>query len=156
MPYKVEYATSGRAKCKAGKTCTEKDIPSGALRFGTQVEIMGHESWTWRHWACVTPTVLQHVGSVDNLDGFDALKPEDQETVKTKVEGAEKEIKEAEKKKEDEKAAKEAEKEAKKKAKEEAKALKAATKGAKVAKKEKPPARESRPRKAKSEADYEE
>ncbi|KAJ3254029.1 hypothetical protein HK103_007568 [Boothiomyces macroporosus] len=133
MPYKVEYAASSRAKCKAGKSCTDKVFR-----------------------ACVTPTVLQHVGSVDNLEGFSSLKPEDQEAVKAKVEGAEEEIKAAEKKKEDEKAAKEAEKEAKKKAKEEAKALKAATKGAKVSKKEKPPAREARPRKAKTEADYEE
>ncbi|KAJ3276012.1 hypothetical protein HDV01_006182 [Terramyces sp. JEL0728] len=105
---------------------------------------------------CVTPTVLQHVGSTDSLEGFDALKPEDQETVKTKVEGAEAEAKATEKKKEDEKTAKEAEKEAKKKAKEDAKTLKAATKGAKVSKKEKPAPRESRPRKVKTEADYEE
>lgn len=40
----------------------------------------------WRHWGCVTPKILANVkkqfSDADELDGFEELKPEDQEKLK--------------------------------------------------------------------------
>ena len=56
----AQYAKSGRAKCKAGKSCSEM-IPDGELRVGTQVEVPDRGMQTsWRHWcALVMRTVTQ-------------------------------------------------------------------------------------------------
>ena len=40
---------------------------------------------SWRHWGCVTPKIISNMkesfNEADELDGFDELKPEDQERV---------------------------------------------------------------------------
>ena len=41
----------------------------------------------WRHWGCVTPKIIENVKksfeSAEDLDGFEELKEEDQEKLKT-------------------------------------------------------------------------
>ncbi|SGY33748.1 BQ5605_C002g01539 [Microbotryum silenes-dioicae] len=58
----------------------------GELRFGTVVDIMGRTSFQWRHWGCLTKTVLANVKNkidkAEDIDGFEDLREEDQERVK--------------------------------------------------------------------------
>lgn len=46
-----EMASSGRAVCK-NKECKDNQvkIEKGSLRFCTQVEMGGHQSWAYKHW----------------------------------------------------------------------------------------------------------
>lgn len=46
-----ELASSGRAVCK-NKECKDNKvkIEKGSLRFCTQVEMGGHQSWAYKHW----------------------------------------------------------------------------------------------------------
>lgn len=85
--YRVEYATTSRAKCQGPKPCKGTAIAKGDMRFGTWVVMNEHGSFKWRHWSCVTPSVLRNVmgtleEKVEELDGFEDLRPEDQEKVK--------------------------------------------------------------------------
>ncbi|KZV91544.1 zf-PARP-domain-containing protein [Exidia glandulosa HHB12029] len=85
--YRIEYASSGRAKCKGPKPCSGSPIEKGSLRLGTLVDMQGRTSFTWKHWGCVTAKVLTNlknkVGDVDDLDGYEELEPADQEKIKT-------------------------------------------------------------------------
>ncbi|ORY03983.1 zf-PARP-domain-containing protein [Basidiobolus meristosporus CBS 931.73] len=85
MPYVVEYARSGRSKCKGPKSCVDKVIPKGALRLGSVTERNGMEQTFWRHWNCVTPKILESIDEVENLDGFEELLFEDKEIVEEAV-----------------------------------------------------------------------
>jgi len=49
MPYRIEYAKTARASCKAS-TCGRAKIEKGALRFGVWVDTGAFQSWQWRHW----------------------------------------------------------------------------------------------------------
>ncbi|KAK9823336.1 hypothetical protein WJX72_002025 [[Myrmecia] bisecta] len=75
--YSIEYAKSGRAGCKAGKSCTDKTIKQGDLRLGTTYDSGAFVGTSWRHWLCTTPKVLSNIGSVDCLEGFNALTEAD-------------------------------------------------------------------------------
>ncbi|KAL4062553.1 hypothetical protein J3A83DRAFT_4109785 [Scleroderma citrinum] len=79
--YRVEYASSARAKCKGPKPCTGTTISKGELRLGTLIEVRGATTYSWRHWGCVTPKIISNIktsiGSVEDLDGFDDLSDED-------------------------------------------------------------------------------
>lgn len=46
-----ELASSGRAVCR-NKECKDNQvkIEKGTLRFCTQVEMGGHQSWAYKHW----------------------------------------------------------------------------------------------------------
>ncbi|KAJ3140519.1 hypothetical protein HDU90_007819 [Geranomyces variabilis] len=86
--YIVEYATSGRSKCKAGKSCADPTIKKGDLRWGTAFESQsGTPMTTWRHWDCVTTKVLHNVKakveSLEELSGFESLNDEDKEKIKS-------------------------------------------------------------------------
>ncbi|CAK5264998.1 unnamed protein product, partial [Mycena citricolor] len=85
MPYRVEYASSNRAKCKGQKPCKGTPILKGSLRFGTIVDVGGNTSFAWRHWGCLTAKVLENVKKeheeASELDGFEDLNEEDQERV---------------------------------------------------------------------------
>jgi len=87
MPYRVEYASSNRAKCKGPVPCKGNTIAKGSLRHGTLTDINGNSTFHWRHWGCVTKKILSNmkekVGEAEDLDGFDDMKPEDQEKIKT-------------------------------------------------------------------------
>ncbi|EFP89054.1 uncharacterized protein PGTG_14895 [Puccinia graminis f. sp. tritici CRL 75-36-700-3] len=88
MPgYRVEYASSGRAKCNGRKPCFGTAIPKGQLRFGTWVTLHEKGSFKWRHWGCLTSSVLKNVSTeledkIEELDGFEDLQPTDQEKIK--------------------------------------------------------------------------
>ncbi|OAV99267.1 hypothetical protein, variant [Puccinia triticina 1-1 BBBD Race 1] len=88
MPgYRVEYASSGRAKCNGRKPCFGTAIPKGQLRFGTWVTLHENGSFKWRHWGCLTSSVLKNVSNeledkIEELDGFEDLQPTDQEKIK--------------------------------------------------------------------------
>lgn len=42
MPYRVEYASTGRATCKGPKPCSGSKIEKNELRLGSLTEIQGH------------------------------------------------------------------------------------------------------------------
>ncbi|WFD34160.1 hypothetical protein MCUN1_000996 [Malassezia cuniculi] len=86
MPYRVEYASSARAKCKGPQPCNGSKIEKGALRLGSVVDTGSFTSMAWRHWGCTTSRVLANIRKeVDNvaedLDGFEDLSEEDQKRV---------------------------------------------------------------------------
>ncbi|KDE05424.1 hypothetical protein MVLG_04219 [Microbotryum lychnidis-dioicae p1A1 Lamole] len=86
MSYRLEYSKSAQAGCKGPKPCSGTKIGKGELRFGTVVDIMGRTSFQWRHWGCLTKTVLANVKNkidkAEDIDGFEDLREEDQERVK--------------------------------------------------------------------------
>ncbi|KXS15081.1 zf-PARP-domain-containing protein [Gonapodya prolifera JEL478] len=84
--YIIEYAATGRAKCKGPKSCLDKTISKGDLRFGTQITIQDHPGMAWRHWSCVTATILSKIKSVDDVTGLDTLSAEDQVKVRSAIE----------------------------------------------------------------------
>ncbi|MCJ1392687.1 hypothetical protein MMC18_005558 [Xylographa bjoerkii] len=83
MPFRFEYAPSGRAGCKATE-CKKQGIKidKGELRHGTFLEIQEHQSWAWKHWGCVTPVQIASLkkdieGNLDYLDGYEDLNDDD-------------------------------------------------------------------------------
>ncbi|KAI1911116.1 hypothetical protein LOZ12_004524 [Ophidiomyces ophidiicola] len=95
MPtYRVEEASTGRAGCK-NKECQDKKekILKGELRLGSWVDTERFQSWSWKHWGCVTPrqvsTLQEIVGEDKNfsdLDGFDEISAENQDKIREAVE----------------------------------------------------------------------
>ena len=87
MPYRVEICPNNRATCKNTECKTNKIIiPKGEIRFGTFITIQDHQSWSYKHWGCVTPQQIGNLqteldGDPDNLDGYEEL-PDD---VKQKI-----------------------------------------------------------------------
>ena len=75
----IEYAKSGRARCK-DSSCGEL-IPKGSLRLGSVYYIINHKGISYKHWKCVTMRQLMNIGNVDELTGYESLLPEDQEKV---------------------------------------------------------------------------
>ncbi|KAI0938411.1 hypothetical protein AcV5_000102 [Taiwanofungus camphoratus] len=84
--YRFEYAPSSRGKCKGPKPCSGTIIEKGELKAGTLVEFKGMPSWTWRHWGCVTPKLIQNMKNVhdeaDDVDGFEDLHDDDQDRIR--------------------------------------------------------------------------
>ncbi|KAI9184017.1 hypothetical protein H9P43_003070 [Blastocladiella emersonii ATCC 22665] len=76
--YFLEYAKTGRAKCKAGKACENPAIQKDELRFGTVFDMNGHNSVAWRHWECVTDKILEKITEPEDIGGFSDLREEDQ------------------------------------------------------------------------------
>ncbi|WFD32722.1 4-carboxymuconolactone decarboxylase [Malassezia sp. CBS 17886] len=87
MPYRLEYASTGRAGCHGPKPCAGTKIEKGMLRLGALTEIQGHH--VCGRVACsadsTTDRVLSNIRTdtedVQDLDGFEDLRPEDQEKV---------------------------------------------------------------------------
>ncbi|TFK41503.1 poly polymerase and DNA-ligase Zn-finger region-domain-containing protein [Crucibulum laeve] len=84
--YRLEYATSARAKCKGPAPCKGTTIQKGEFRVGTLVDFRGNTSFAYRHWGCTTPKIFENMKKSfedpSELDGYDDLKPEDQAKVK--------------------------------------------------------------------------
>jgi len=82
LPFRAEYAKSGRASCKACKTTIEK----GALRLAVMVQSPMFDGKTphWYHPKCFfqrsRPT------AVGDIAHFDSLRWEDQEKIKKMME----------------------------------------------------------------------
>ncbi|KAJ7690161.1 hypothetical protein B0H16DRAFT_1445244, partial [Mycena metata] len=84
--YRLEYALSGRSKCKGRKPCNGTEIPKGHLRFGSLVTIPDDKTFfAWRHWGCVTAKVISNVKQIydapSDIAGFEALREEDKTRV---------------------------------------------------------------------------
>jgi hypothetical protein len=83
--YRLEYASSARAKCKGPKPCAGTAIAKGELRVGSLVDFKGNTSFAWRHWGCTTNKIIENMKKnfedASELDGYDDLRPEDQEKV---------------------------------------------------------------------------
>ncbi|KAH9943531.1 zf-PARP-domain-containing protein [Amylocystis lapponica] len=84
--YRLEYAPSARGKCKGPKPCQGTAIGKGELRVGSLVDFRGNSSFSWRHWGCVTETLIKNMKKSfedpDDLDGFDELSGDDQEKIR--------------------------------------------------------------------------
>ncbi|TGJ63289.1 hypothetical protein EYR41_011222 [Orbilia oligospora] len=87
MPYRVEIASTGRAGCKGGVCAKAGDkILKGELRLGTWLEAGPFKSYQYRHWGCVTPTIIANVWKdisedITSLDGYEELPESDQQLV---------------------------------------------------------------------------
>ena len=84
LGYSWEYAPSARAKCAGA--CKGK-IDKGAVRLCNESEGNGDfNRKQYRKLGCITKIVfgniIKKVGSVENVAGFDQLKPEDQAAIK--------------------------------------------------------------------------
>jgi len=81
--YRVEEASSGRAKCKGPKPCNGTPIGKGELRLGSLVDFRGNNSWAWRRWGCTTKKIIENMKksfeSASELDGFDEISEANQE-----------------------------------------------------------------------------
>eukprot|EP00927_Polykrikos_kofoidii_P033242 TRINITY_DN2812_c0_g1_i1.p1 TRINITY_DN2812_c0_g1~~TRINITY_DN2812_c0_g1_i1.p1 ORF type:complete len:141 (-),score=40.09 TRINITY_DN2812_c0_g1_i1:54-476(-) len=133
------YAPTNRATCKG--QCKEK-IAKGEIRLGSEIDMGGHTSMTYRCLKCVTVKQIANMKekfeSLDKVEGFATLSEDDQAKVLAQ-EGEAAKLQEAAAKVKAAQAAAKAE--AKKKAAADAKAEKAA---AKAAAKGDPPAKRAR------------
>jgi len=84
LPYKVEYAKSGRASCKGCKEGISKD----SLRLAAMVQspMFDGKVPNWYHYKCFF--TKQRPQSPADIENFDAIKYEDQEKIRTKLEAA--------------------------------------------------------------------
>lgn len=72
--YSVEYAKSGRSKCKQ---CKGK-IDSGALRLGVERDLGDYSQTAWHHPACLPASNALRTLAVRKLPGFKELQKKDQ------------------------------------------------------------------------------
>ncbi|CAN6171745.1 unnamed protein product [Urochloa humidicola] len=84
-PWKAEYAKSGRASCKSCRSPIAKD----ALRLGKMVQATQFDGVMpmWNHARCIFGKKNQ-IKSVDDVEGIDALRWDDQEKIRNYVESA--------------------------------------------------------------------
>ncbi|KAJ9595723.1 hypothetical protein L9F63_013086 [Diploptera punctata] len=84
LPYRAEYAKSGRASCKSCKSPIAKDT----LRLAVMVQSPMFDGKTphWYHFMCFFGR--QRPKSVGDISHFDSLRWEDQEKIKAKIENA--------------------------------------------------------------------
>ena len=93
-PFVVEYASQGRAKCK---TCKEK-IEKSSTRIGKLVSNPFSEDGgmmkQWYHVPCIFDSLTRarattkKIDCTDDLGGFDELKSEDQQEIKSVIKGS--------------------------------------------------------------------
>ncbi|XP_042855321.1 poly [ADP-ribose] polymerase 1-like isoform X2 [Penaeus japonicus] len=84
LPYRVEYAKSGRASCKACKGNIAKDT----LRLAVMVQspMFDGKVPNWYHQKCFF--IKQRPKTVADIANFDSVRWEDQESIKTSIETA--------------------------------------------------------------------
>ncbi|OSX63698.1 hypothetical protein POSPLADRAFT_1055777 [Postia placenta MAD-698-R-SB12] len=80
--FKLEYASSGRAKCKVCQENIGKDF----FRIGNEVDFRGNKSFQWKHWGCIdakTVTSLKtSYGEPSEIEGWGELKEGEQDKVR--------------------------------------------------------------------------
>ncbi|XP_048732716.1 poly [ADP-ribose] polymerase 1-like [Ostrea edulis] len=83
LPFKAEYAKSGRSSCKACKS----SIGQGSLRLAIMVQspVFDGKIPNWFHYACFWKRAK--VVTYGDIHGFDSLRWDDQEKIKEKVGG---------------------------------------------------------------------
>uniref|UniRef100_A0A6I9R1H2 Poly [ADP-ribose] polymerase n=1 Tax=Elaeis guineensis var. tenera TaxID=51953 RepID=A0A6I9R1H2_ELAGV len=83
-PWKAEYAKSGRSSCKSCKNSIGKD----ELRLGKMVTATQFDGFmpTWNHAGCIFKKGNQ-IKSVDDVEGIDLLRWEDQQKIRKYIEG---------------------------------------------------------------------
>ncbi|KAI8985139.1 hypothetical protein BDB01DRAFT_850195 [Pilobolus umbonatus] len=87
MSYIIEYAKSGRSRCRGPiALCHSSNhtISKDELRLGVEVENI--KGVSWKHWTCVSPEVLSNMkeslSTPDIMKGWENLKEEDKEKIK--------------------------------------------------------------------------
>ncbi|EED19887.1 conserved hypothetical protein [Talaromyces stipitatus ATCC 10500] len=97
--YRIEESPNKRAGCSV-KACKDHKIKiqKGELRLGTWVDTERFQSWSYRHWGCITSRVLANIlesisedgePNFDMVDGLEELSAENQEKVKKAIETGE-------------------------------------------------------------------
>ncbi|KAG6530002.1 hypothetical protein ZIOFF_012219 [Zingiber officinale] len=83
-PWKAEYAKSGRSSCKTCKSPIDKE----QLRLGKMVTATQFDGFMpmWNHAGCVFKKQNQ-IKSLDDVEGIDSLRWDDQKRIKSYVEG---------------------------------------------------------------------
>ncbi|TFK44820.1 SNF2 family N-terminal domain-containing protein [Crucibulum laeve] len=82
-----QYSKSTRAKCHGPPPCKDSYLRVGTLRYGSTVAKEFGETVEWRHWGCVTPSILEQLAlaTVNNITGFQELKPSDQQKIRLAI-----------------------------------------------------------------------
>ncbi|KZT00465.1 uncharacterized protein LAESUDRAFT_553779 [Laetiporus sulphureus 93-53] len=85
--YVLEYSKSSRAKCHGPPPCKGSSIGLGDLRYGKVVFGKYGETVEWRHWGCVTKSILANLATVklERVPGFNNLRPEDQSKIRMAI-----------------------------------------------------------------------
>ncbi|TXG63792.1 hypothetical protein EZV62_010786 [Acer yangbiense] len=83
--WKVEYAKSGRSSCRTCKT----NIPKEAFRLGKMVQSTQFDGFMplWNHASCILKKANQ-IKSIDDVEGIESLRWEDQQNIRKYVEAA--------------------------------------------------------------------
>lgn len=81
LPFKTEYAKSGRASCKGCK----ETIPQGSVRIAAMVQSAFHDGKqaNWFHESCFFKK--QRPGSVGDIANYENLRLEDQKRLEKKI-----------------------------------------------------------------------
>ncbi|CAL1708643.1 unnamed protein product [Somion occarium] len=87
--FKVEYASSGRSKCKVCKDMIGKNF----FRLGDEVDFRGRKSLAWQHWGC-TPSELisklkRSYDEPSNIEGFEDIKDAEKDKIRAAWEAGE-------------------------------------------------------------------
>ncbi|KAL5561852.1 hypothetical protein UlMin_031599 [Ulmus minor] len=84
-PWKVEYAKSSRSSCKTCKNTIEKET----LRIGKMVKATQFDGFMpmWNHAKCILNKPKKQIKSVDDVEGIESLRWEDQQKIRKHVEG---------------------------------------------------------------------
>ncbi|KAK4418372.1 Poly [ADP-ribose] polymerase 1 [Sesamum alatum] len=84
-PWKAEYAKSSRSSCKTCKNPIEKEN----LRLGKMVQATQFDGFMpmWNHAACILRKANQ-IKSLDDVEGLELLRWEDQQKIRKYVDGA--------------------------------------------------------------------
>ncbi|KAJ7217931.1 SNF2 family N-terminal domain-containing protein [Mycena pura] len=79
------YSRSIRAKCHGPVPCKGSSLQPGTLRYGQRTADGYSENVVWRHWGCVTPSILSQLATVtlDSVRGFNQVA--DQNKIRTAV-----------------------------------------------------------------------
>ncbi|KAJ1970330.1 hypothetical protein H4R35_005933 [Dimargaris xerosporica] len=80
-----QYAPTSRASCRGPKSCPDKKIQKGQLRFASIDESGSFTTKYWRHWGCVTSAILAKIPAAGSIVGLEDLTPEDQRKVEEAV-----------------------------------------------------------------------
>ncbi|GLT42329.1 hypothetical protein SLA2020_163320 [Shorea laevis] len=82
-PWKAEYAKSGRSSCKTCKSTIDKEV----FRLGKMVQSTHFDGFMpmWNHASCILKKAKQ-IKSVDDVEGLESLRWEDQQKIRTYVE----------------------------------------------------------------------